>query len=246
MKVLLLLTTLTTWAIDTPRIGFTRDTQNHIIPIDGIAGNLIAGDPIADDTLAFSWNGVFGIRKTDSTIEWWNQSGEIKAFDAPAGAVIIGYAQPQSALIYSKSAQTLNELTADHLTLQPILKIEEDVLALRGTQTSIDIAIRRNGQLFILTLDRTTGSTSQVQLTKSASNLLLLPDGSIVGIEGSTIWITRRDASEWTTDTGVTLNDLAQIGNNWIEATAPDRQFALQIRPGSDPGMYTIPQAAQQ
>lgn len=239
------------WSIDIPRIGFARDAQGRIVSIDGIAGNFISGQVLADDAVGFSWNGVFGIRKTDSTVEWWDNAGtRLAVIDAPAGDVVIGFGG-QSALIYSKSAQIFNELKMGQWSMQQIpvslSSTDEEVLALTGRQDTVDIAVRRGGGLFVVTFDRTTGNrVAEAALSRSATRALFLPDGAMAGIAGSTIWIARANGSEWNIDTGVTLTGLTWMGKEWIQASAEDRLFGLRIRAGADPALYLIPEAVRE
>ena len=242
------------WSIDIPRIGFARDAQGRVVSINGIAGNFIAGDASAAGlTVSFSWNGSYGIRKTDSTIEWWDSSGATLAtLDAPAGDAVIGFGV-RSALIYSKSADALYEVKANQWRLQQVpvglLSGDAEVLAVTGRPDSIDIAIRRPGGLFIASFDPSTGSRlAEAALTRPASAVLFLGAGAIAGaiagIEGSTIWMARADGSEWSIDTGTPLTDLSWMGGEWLQLSSADRQYALRIRSGSDPALYTLPLAA--
>ena len=238
------------WSIDIPRIGFARDTEGRILAINGIAGNFVAGDASSDSrTVSFSWNGSYGIRKTDSTIEWWDNSGTALALlDAPGGDAVVGFGV-QSALIYSKSTEALYEVKVNQWRMQPVAVSlssgDEEVLAVTGRQDSVDIAIRRPGGLFIASFDRTTGSRlAEVALTRSASRALFLGDGALAGIDGSTIWITRADGSAWSVDTGTTLTDISWMGREWLQLSSADRQYALRVRSGSEPAIYTLPQAA--
>ena len=242
---------LCAWSIDIPHIGFARDAQGRIVRIDGIAGNFISGQVLADDAVGFSWNGVFGIRKTDSTIEWWDKAGtRLAAIDAPAGDAVIGFGV-QSALLYSKSAQTLNELKMGQWSLQQIpvnlSNTDEEVLAVLGRQDAVDIAVSRGGELFVASFDRTTGNrVAEIALNRSATRVLFLPDGAMAGIDDSTIWIARADGSQWSVDAGVTLTDLTWMGKEWIQASAEDRLFGLRIRAGIDPVLYLIPEAVRE
>ena len=237
-------------AIDVPRVGYSRDAQGMVRPIDGVAGNFLLGDPLADDAaVAFAWSGTFGIRKTDTALEWWDSAGmRVDGIDFPAGDVVIGFdrAGRSSALIYSTSSQKLSEVSLDQwrlrLTEVPVSlsASTEEVLALVNGRSSIDVAVRRPEGIFIVTFDRASGSRlGEVALTRDASRLVLAVDGSIVGIDGTTLWLRRVDGSEWNTDTGVTLADLSLIGREWIQSGA----YALRI--GNEPRLYQIPEAVQ-
>src|SRR5437868_3920427 len=104
-------TALCSWAIDVPRVGYSRDAQGIVRPVDGVGGNFLLGDSLADDVaLAFAWNGEFGIRKTETSLEWWESAGaRVDGIDVPAGDVVIGFdwAGGQSAWVYSNNSRAL-------------------------------------------------------------------------------------------------------------------------------------------
>ena len=241
------------WSIDIPRIGFARDSQGTIYRVNGLAGNFVQGDPIAADTaVAFSWNGDFGIRKTDAAVEWWDNTGtRLASMDAPAGDAVIGFGV-QTAWIYSKSAHTLSQVKVDQWRLQEVQVsllpgTDEEVLAVAGGRDTVDVAVRRAEGLFVVTFDQATGSRiADRPLGKSATRVLFLADGAIAGIDGSTIWITQADGSAWGVDAGTPLTGLAWMGREWIQVSGADFEFALRIRSGVDPALYTLPQAVHE
>ena len=179
------------WAIDIPHIGYARDTQGLVHPIDGVSGNFLVGDPVASDAaVAFASNGIFGIRKTDTSLEWWDASATKRAtLDAPPGGVVIGYdrSNSQTAWIYSKTARTLCEVTTQWRMVDVPVSLltpeQEEVLAVAGGRDSVDIALRRGSTIFVATFDIASGSrTAETALNvPSSSHLLLLQDGSILG-----------------------------------------------------------------
>jgi hypothetical protein len=244
-------------AIDIPHIGYTRDPQGMVRAIDGIAGNFLLSDPVAaDEAVAFAWNGTVGIRKTQTSIEGWNgAAARSTGFDAPAGAVVIGFdrTNSQTAWIYSRSTHALFVMTPSQSS-GPSGMIEvpvdvapgEEVLALAGGRDSVDIAVKSEDGVFVATFDRASGTriAESALGVPRASHILLLQDGSILGVTGSTIWLRRMDGSQWSTESGVQLRELAWMGREWIQLTGIGRQLALRIRAGSDPVLYTIPQLA--
>jgi hypothetical protein len=212
-------------------------------PLDGVAGNFLIGDPLAEDAaVAFAWNGAFGIRKTDSVLEWWDSAGaRVDSADAPAGDAVIG-----SGLVYPKSNQTLYLVTLVQwrmvLSVVPasLSGTEEEVLALAGGRSTIDVAVRRAEGIFVVTFDRSSGArVSELAVVRNASRVLLLADGSVVGIDGSTIWLRRADGSEWSFDTSVALTDLSVMARDWLQAGP----FAVRL--AGEPKVYQIPEAAQ-
>jgi hypothetical protein len=243
-------TALCAWAIDVPRVGYSRDAQGTVRPVDGVAGNFLLGDSLADDVaLDFAWNGIFGIRKTEKTLEWWDSAGaRVDGIDFPAGDVVIGFdrAGGQTAWVYSNETQTLYEVSLDQGRLRlsqtpmTLATANEEILALAGGPNSHEVAVRRPEGIFIATFDGTSGTPlAEVPLGREASRMLLLADGSIVGIDGTTLWLRRVDGSEWSADTGATLANLSFIARDWIQAGT----FAL--RTGSEPRLYQIPEAVQ-
>jgi hypothetical protein len=242
------------WAIDIPRIGFARDLEGRVRPIDGVSGNFVVGEPVASDaTVAFAWNGTIGIRKLETSLEWWDSTGtNLMTLDAPAGAAVIGFdrSNSQTAWIYSKAAQTLVELTQgqwETVEVPAALSRDEEVLALAGNRATVDIAVKRGDGIFVATFNQANGSrVGEISLgMPGTSRVLLLQDGSIVGVTGSTIWLRRADGSQWSTDSkgssGPDLLDLSIMGREWIQLTFPTRQLALRIHSAADPVLYTIP-----
>lgn len=237
------------WAIDIPHIGYARDPQGMVRSIDGVSGNFRVGDPVAADAaLAFEWNGIFGIRKTAASLEWWDASGtKLASMDAPPGEAVIGYdrSNSQTGWIYSTTGRSLFQVTNQSgMVPFPVrLSLDEVVLALAGGGASIDIAVRRRGGIFIATFDLASGSrTAETALNiPASSHVLLLQDGSILGLSGSTIWVERIDGTRWSANAGSGLRDLTWMGREWIQLSGPARQSALRIRTGSDPALYTIP-----
>ena len=242
------LSTACAWSIGIPRVGYTRDAQGLVRAVDGIAGNFLVGDPIdARAALAFAWNGNFGIRKTDASIEWLDSTGGLAgSIDAPAGGAVLGFDRAGgSAWVFFEESQTLYTVSTIqsiiHLSEVPLsLATNEEVMALAGNLDSVDIALRRGDGIYVATFDRSSGSRlGEVALTRSASRVLLLTDGSIAGIDGSTLWLLRLDGSDWSIDTGVGLLSLSPMASNWIQAGP----FAL--RTGAEPRLYQIPEAVQ-
>ena len=233
-------------AIDIPRIGFARDAQGRVTAINGIAGNFVLGETV-EGALAFSWNGSYGIRKTDSALHWLDGSGAtVATLDAPPGDAVIGFGPDRTAYIFSKSARTLCQLKSTQWSMLQVpvaLSPEEDVLAVTGSGDSVNVAIRRNEAIFVVTFDAVTGSRiAEAVLVRTASQLLFLNDGALAGADGRTLWILRADGSMWNVDLGVPLTRLAWMGRDWITASADDRQFALRLR--AEPEIYLLPQVA--
>lgn len=265
VTLLLALLAVSAAAIDIPRAGFVRDSQGRVTAINGIAGNFVSGDTQASDTVAFSWNGAYGLRKTGAAIEWWDASGTpVTTLEAGIGlsggdAVIGLTSDPSIAFLYSKSVSALCQLRANPWRLQQVpvvLSDQEEVLGLTGGRDSVTIALRRapsaggEASLFLTTFDLSSGTrTAELPSARTASQVLFLNNGgALAGIDGSTIWITNPNGSEWTSDTGVSLSSLAWMGRDWIAVQAADgtQQFALRVRAGSDPQLYILPQAAIQ
>ena len=248
MKRAILLTaalTVCALAIDIPRIGFARDAQGRVTAINGIAGNFVLGET-AEGALAFSWNGSYGIRKTDSALHWLDGSGAtVATLDAPPGDAVIGFGPDRTAYIFSKSARTLCQLKSTQWSMQQVpvaLSPEEEVLAVTGGRDSVTIAVRRNEAIVLASFDAVTGSRiSEAGLARTASQLLFLNDGALAGADGRTLWIMRADGSMWSVDTEVPLTRLAWMGRDWITASADDRQFAVRLR--ATPEVYLVPQA---
>jgi len=241
------------WAIDIPRIGYARDPRGMVRAIDGVSGNFLVGDPVAADAaVAFAWNGSFGVRKTETAVELWDSTGTKTAtFDAAAGAVVIGFdrSNAQTAWMYSRSARTLWQLTTAGLDGAPVsLAKGEEVLAVSGSSlASIEIALRRGVGIFVATFDKAGGSrTAERALggVPASLQILLLPDGSILGVTGAQVWLRRADGSQWMSATGHDVRELAWMGREWIQLSGPGVQLALRIRAGSDPVLYIIPAQA--
>ena len=248
LSLLVALGAVCAWSIDIPRIGFACDAQGRISVVNGIAGNFVLGDMMGG-SVAFSWNGAIGVRKTDSALELWDSTGTVAAtFDVPPGEAVIGFGPDNTtAWIYSPADRALVQVKPDGLQRVPAGVIGEAVLALTGGVTSVDIAIRREARLYIATFDVPSGSrTAEVSLAHTASSILFAGGGAIAGVDGSVVWITRADGSEWSVDTGVALTAMAWMGRDWIQISAVDRQFALRLRPGSDPVIFLLPQAVSQ
>ncbi|HEY3740596.1 MAG TPA: hypothetical protein VGL53_12165 [Bryobacteraceae bacterium] len=236
-------------AIDIPHIGYARDPQGMVRPVDGVSGNFRIGDPVAaDPSLAFEWNGVFGIRKIAASIEWWDASAtRLVTFDAPSGGAVIGYDRSnfQTAWIYSATAHTLFQVTPQSgmVPFSLRLSMDESVVAIAGSGKSVDIALRRGGSILLATFDTASGSrTAETALNiPASSHLLLLQDGSILGLSGSTVWLDRADGTRWSANAGPGLGELTWMGREWIQLSGPSRQSAIRIRTGSDPTLYTLP-----
>ena len=233
-------------AIDIPRIGFARDAQGRVVAVNGIAGNFVSGEPGAY-TEALAWNGSYGIRKTQSTLDWLDESGAMVAtFNAPKGAVVIGFGSGQAVWIFSKSERTLCQLKSTQWSLQQVpvaLSPDEEVLAVSGGRDSVSLAVSRSAGLFVVTFDLITGArTAEAASPRTASQLLFLADGALAGASGSLLWITQADGSMWSVDTGVTLTGLSWMGRDWVQISADDRQFAVRLG-RTMPEAYVLPQA---
>ena len=236
------------WGIDIPRVGFMRDAQGRVIAVNGLAGNFVLDDTaaVAETATAFAWNGSYGIRKTESSLEWWDASGtRVAAVDAPTGDVVFGLGA-DTAYVFSKSTRTLFQWRSTQWSVQQVpvgvATPEDEVLALTGDRDSVTLALRRNGTLAIAAFDIRSGSRlPEIVLARSASHVLFLNDGGIAGLDGSTFWIQRADGSGWSADTGSTLVGLTWMGREWVHATAEDRGFAVRIRAGRDPEIYLLP-----
>ncbi len=233
------------WSIDIPRIGFARDAQGRVVVVNGIAGNFLVDETASIVvSTAFSWNGITGLRKTEATVELWDASGAVSAtFDAPAAgeaAAVVGFGS-QDAWLYSNS----NLYRVSPLRMQQVpvslSSTEEVVLALAGGRKTIDIAVRRAGAVYVATFDLGSGArVAEAPIARAASTaLLFLDDGRMAGVDGSTLWVTRADGSEWSVDTGVVaLEGMAWMGREWIQA---GNGLALRIRAGAEPALYVLP-----
>ena len=233
------------WSIDIPRIGFTRDAQGRVVAVNGIAGNFLVDETASTvASTAFSWNGVTGVRKTDAAVELWDASGTVVATmdGSGAGDAVIGFGE-HGAWIYSKSVlYHVSELRMQQIPVS-LSSTEEVVLALASGRETIDIAVRRAGAVYVATFDLGSGSrVSEVSIARGASTaLLFLGGGRMAGVDGSALWVTRADGSEWSVDTGEAIGGLAWMGREWIQAGSG---LALRIRVGAEPALYVLPRMA--
>jgi hypothetical protein len=224
-----------------PQVGFIGNADGTLRPVYGVAGNFILGPSIAARVISQAFSGSIGLLKTESTLEAFNQQGQILAStDAANGPALFAFSPDGlTALAYVPSSNTLVEWRAGRFSTEPLRREPEVVLAIALTSGSeASLIVQREDGIWEIQ------SGSERALPGVTAPVLALASGGLVFSDANGFVLRNPNGAEVHIAAPVpTRFSLQQIAGNWLQVSDLDtgRRSAIRIAPGRE-GFYRLPQ----
>lgn len=208
-------------AIEPPAIGQVLDASGSLRPVWGVAGSFVTGPSTAAEVLSAACSQRLCLAKTASSIV--SPAGQS---DAPPGAALFGF-EGSGATVYFPESRIFARWLDD--ALDPLdWIVDGEVLSIRTRAASVEIAVRREGQVWIV---RPDGAVLD-GIGPAAGPVLLLAEGILFASENELI-LRRADASETRFElTGAEA--ISQMGDHYAAIRAGDATWLLRTDPGRE------------
>ena len=216
--------------LERPRLGQMLDRERVLRPVWGISGSFLVDDaPSAKDVLAVACSRAACVAKTQSSV--WADGAQIPA---PPGAAEIAM-ETGGAVLHFGSTGGFARL--ENGTLTPLdVAVSGEVLSLRSTPAGIELAVRREDGIWIVS----ARDGSILDALPAETEAVLLAHGAVVFSTAKEVVLRRADGSE-TRFGAAGVRELFMMGEGWVEARARDSIFALRIDAGREQ-MFQLPQ----
>ena len=216
--------------LDRPRLGEMIDRKGLLRSVSGVGGSFLVESPKAKSSLATACAQTLCVAKlTDSILA----GGE--TVPAPSGRAVIAV-DAAGAVIYFVETKQFARLQAGALTSID-QNIDGEILSLRSTPAGIDLAVRREDAVWIVSAKG--GILDSLPTTTTAA--LLLAD-AVVYATSDALVLRRADGTEQRF-AARDIRDLFAMGEGWVEARAGADIFALRTDAGHE-CLYLLPQSA--
>jgi hypothetical protein len=211
-------------ALDRPVLGHMLDREGALRPVTGIGGNFQLDPANAQHVFATACSRDLCVAKTSSAI----LSGATVT-PAPLGGALIAL-DGSAAVLYFPLVNQFVRWQDGALTPLDIT-VDGEMLALRSTNSTIELAVRRNSGVWLVSSDGTILDS----LPSETSAVLLLPD-SVVYSTANELVVRELHF----TVAGITK--LVALGDGYVEAMASSDLFALRTNAGREQ-LFVLPQA---
>ncbi len=223
--------------IEVPAVGAIVDSSGALRQVQGVAGSFLLGPASMSGVLSAACSERMCLAKTDSKI--LSASGET---DAPPGPAIFGLAG-NDAIAYFPEPRTFARWHDD--TVDPLdWAVDGEVLSIRLNGRDAEIAVRRDGQVWIVHPD---GSVVD-SIADAAGPVLLLPDGAVFTTSNELV-LRHMDATSDATEVRFDLmgaESITAMGAHYAAiyvGRAGGTIYALRTEPGRE-GLYRLPGSA--
>lgn len=217
------------WAqsgIDRPRLGKMLDSSGSVRTVYGIAASVSLGDAEITGVLSSACSKKFCLAKTDTSI--------VSAFgsaDAPAGPALFAF-DADTAFVWFPQSRQLAQWQNGVLT--PIdSSIEGDVLSIRASAGSVELAVRRESGEWIVKPD---GSVVD-SLPRAAGPVMLIPGGVVYATRDEIVIRDLRIPLKRVTA-------FSQMSAGYLEVRAGGVDYALRVEKGRET-LFQLPGVAQ-
>jgi hypothetical protein len=222
----LLFWTACAWAqsgIEVPAIGAMVDASGALRPVQGVAGNFLLGTALSpamvSGVLSAACSERLCLAKTDSAIV--SAAGET---DAPAGPAILGLGD-HDAVVFFPDSGTFARWHDD--VLDPLdWNVEAEVLSIRDRGGETEIAVRRDGSVWIVHPD---GSVVD-WIADTSGPVLLLREGVLFATSDQVVF-RHRDGSELRFELSG-AQAITAMGPHYAAIRTGDATYALRTEAG--------------
>jgi hypothetical protein len=215
--------------LDRPVIGQLLDRQGLLRPVTGVGGNFQLDPPAARSVLATACSHDLCVAKTNAAI----LSGSFST-PAPPGRALIAL-DGLAAVFYFREQNQFARWQSGSLTPLAIY-IDGEALALRSVNSVLNLAVRRDSEVWIVAADGTILDS----LPAETSAVLLLSDAVVYSSTGELVLRKSTGVELRFPVSGV--NALFALGEDYIEAVTPLADYALRTQSGREQ-LYVLPQA---
>lgn len=225
--------------IEVPAAGAIVDSSGALRSVQGVAGSFWLGPAGVPGVLSAACSERLCLAKTDSKI--LSATGEA---DAPAGPAIFGL-NGDDAILFLPVPRTFVRWHDD--TLESLdWTVDGDVLSVGFGDGDIEIAVRRDGNVWII---RPDGSVVD-SIADATGPVLLLADGVLFATSGELV-LRRRDATEVRLQLGgatsitamgphyAAIHVINDVSND-LSNEAGDAVYALRTEPGRE-SLFLLP-----
>jgi len=219
------------WAqIEIPAMGAIADSSGALRQVKGVAGSFLLGPATVSGVLSAACSERLCLAKTDSKI--LSATGET---DAPSGPAIFALAG-SDAIVYFPEPGVFAHWHDDTLeTLDWV--VDGEVLSIRLHGKVIEIALRREGQVWIVHPD---GSVID-SIAEATGPVLLLPEGVLFATSDEVVF--RRDGTEARFEVAG-VDSITAMGPHYAAIYAGNdvgvAVYALRTEPGRE-SLFLLP-----
>jgi len=225
-----------------PHLGFVQDGAGALRPLYGLAGNLIAGEPLAGDIVSAAVFRDFVWIKTEDKLRSVDAYGRLACeMPAPPGPALFS----SSTVLYPGTME-LQPLGTCRAGVIPVDSVTGDILSFASPgRNRAGIIVRRESQLWLIEISSRTGRLlKETPLPAVSEPILLRDDGSLCYADGEELVIQRPDQAGQRIALGSPATRLAELSGGWIHVTTVDSNLAVRLGGGA-PELYRLPEVAR-
>jgi hypothetical protein len=223
-----------------PRVGFITGTDHSLRPVLGLSGNLLLGNPAAEDVLSAAWSGSFGMVKTTSSLMAFDANHILASVDAVPGPALFAFRSNGSlALALLPQIATLYTWTGKGFSSSafPPDFLGGQALAIAAPQLGqISLVVQRDDGLWLEQMSTDGGGFLQSALPGIQAPVLLQDDGTLLYTNQTALVIRDPAGKERKIETGAAIGEMHWMGNGWLQLLEVNngRQFAVRTTLGSE------------
>jgi hypothetical protein len=229
-RTLLIFCSVCAWAqsgIEVPNVGVIVDSSGNLRPVQGVAGSFLLSPSTMPGVLSATCSEQLCLAKTDSKIV--STTGEA---DAPPGPAIFDL-RSQDAIVFFPHPRMFARWHND--ALEPLdWVVEGEVLSIQPSGREAEIAVRRDGQVWIVDPD---GSVVD-SIGDATGPVLLLAEGIMFATSGELV-LRRPDGTEMRFELAG-AQSITAMGPHYAAIRAGDAIYALRTDLGRE-GLFLLP-----
>jgi hypothetical protein len=203
-----------------PRLGFIRDSNDHLRPVFGLAGNFVLGDGMETNAQRVAFSGRSGVLKTEDSLAvfdtqgsvlcQWDVQGRAAAVGiSPDGSEAVALLENSSDLIHVRDCQ------AAVISLDPFPG--EVLSAAIFGRDRLGLVVKREELLWLLEVSLPNGHVEQqTPLVESPGPVLLQPDGIVIFAKADELVVRKVDGTERRVPSGSPVARIESMGDGWV------------------------------
>lgn len=231
-------------SVEAPRIALLRDSSGRLRPLWGVAGNMVAGEPLLDGVVSAECSGGWCLVKREQELLLLDQAGQQRLrWQAPPGRALYAFdASGDPALVYFQGTRQLCRIAGDSLV--PVAAFGEELLSIGWAEQGRAQAVVEAGEcLALIAIDLDSGITEHWQALPAARTALLLPQGGLVMAVASDL-VLCREGAEKRLPLPSPPAELWRLSEDWIALRLEGDSSLRAVRLGNlEDGLVYLPEA---